>query len=67
MVLPTTNPHQKDYEEVGDNKRRCNPSKSMPQVKPLEMPTFSGEFFDWAAWKESAEIYFQAALVSTMC
>ena len=33
----------------------------MPQVKPLEMPTFSGEFFDWAAWKESAKIYFQAA------
>ena len=51
----------KDYEEVGDDKRRRNPSRSTPQVKPLEMPTFTGEFFDWAAWKESAEIYFQAA------
>ena len=51
----------KDYEEVGDDKRRRNPSKSAPQVKPLELPTFSGEFFDWSAWKEGAEIYFQAA------
>jgi hypothetical protein len=55
-------PPPRSMEEIVESKKKRQSSgKSPVQVKALEMPTFSGEFFDWAAWKEGAEIYFQAA------